>query len=296
MRVSILAATLLTTLLSGGCSAAQDGGTVPPDHIRYAVEDGGRTTIWIAYAGGRTTYAQYDRDEQTAGSELRSPPEAFQGLLTSLAPFETAQGLNCPGQAGRRSGAELSWLRGVRTVSLSLKPACGGREIGAAFGALIAASRVTSRTIGDDQWVEVGPEAAGTVRTPVPALPASGRAVVVPASEAVDAVAYNEIGPNGAGGFQWRIDREGRGVFTSRGGAARTFSVGAEGFAQARAALKALEDLRTACSDTRDFHEPIGIWSWTRGDQTTSVRLDEVCMPPARDEANRLVMQWAGGS
>lgn len=296
MRVSILAATLLTTLLSAGCSAAQDGGTVPPEHIRYAVEDGGRTTIWVAYAGGRTTYAQYDRDERTAGAELRSPPEAFQRLLTSLAPFETAQGLDCSGRAGGGGGAELSWQRGVRTVTLDLASACGGREIGAAFGALIAASRVTSRSIGNDQWVEVGPEAAGSVRMPVPALPASGRAVVVPASEAVDAVAYNEIGPNGAGGLQWRVDREGRGAFTARGAAARTFSVGADGFAQLRAALKALEDLRTACSDPRDFHEPIGIWSWTRGAQTTSVRLDEACMPPARDEANRLVMQWASGS
>jgi hypothetical protein len=296
MRVSILAATLLL-LLPAASSTAQEGDAAPAEQIRYAVVDGGRTTIWVAYANGRTMYAQYDRrDALTVRIDLRTPPEAFQRLQTSLAPFEAARGLTCSGQARQTPQDELSWLRGVQTVSLGLRPACGGREIGAAFGELIAASRVTGRSDGNDQWV-VGPEAA-SVQTPVPIAPASDRMAVRPASETIDVIAYREIGPRGVGGLEWRVDREGRGSLMSYGDPEdpvvnRTFSVGVGGFERIRETLKSMEDLQTACPDRGEFHEPIGFWSWVRGDQTTSVRLEQSCMTPARDAANGIVLGWA---
>lgn len=298
MPVSILAATLL--LLSTASSTAPEGETAPPDHIRYAVVDGDRTTIWVAYASGRTMYAQYDQRSHalTDRIDLRTPPEAFARLAASLAPFETARGLDCPGRARETLRDELSWGRDARTVALGLRPACGGREIGEAFGALIAASRVTGRSLGNDQWLDLSPEAAASVRTPAPTPPASGRMAFTPASAAVDAIAYRETGPRGAGGREWRIDRQGRGAFTSFGDpvANRTFSAGADGFEQIRGALSGMEDRQAACPHIGALHEPIGVWSWIRGDQTTSVRLEKSCMPPASEAADSIILGWTRGA
>lgn len=268
------------------------------DHIQYSVMERHRTRIWDAYADGRTTYSEYDRhDVEVAGVDMRSPPQAFQAISESLRPLQTASQLTCDRPQRSAPDALLSWRRGVQTVELSMRHSCGSGDVEAAFRHLVASSRATSRLIRNDEWEEITPDMSPRVQKPVPAAASTRAAVIVPLSGSIDAIGYREIGVRGIPGKNWRVGSDGRGQFTylpdtPEPAKVRAFAVEPAQFDRMVRELSGLENVPTACSEIADLHSAIGFWSWVRGDQTTTVRLEGACLSQLAEGADRIVADW----
>ena len=272
--------------------------SAPLDFVSYSFTERDRTRVWTAYADGRASYSEYDlRQVRIAGSELRSPSQAFQALSETLHPLQTAHRLSCDNPWRSAPDAGLSWSRGVQTVELSLRQGCGSEEVGAVFRQLIAASLVTHRLSRNDRWEEISPDMAPTVRTPLPPSVSTGPAVVVSSSEGVDAISYREIAEGGSFGESWHIGSDGSGQFIDLPDPERpvrvtALAVGSAQFERMRRELSELENVQAACTEIIEFHPAIGFLFWVRGDQSTTLRLDSMCLTQLGQGSERIAAEW----
>lgn len=301
MRIAIVS--LSSLMFFPGCSSGQERAAalpepMPPELIRFAVIGQNGTDVWVSYANGRTTHDAYDGAQKaTSGSQLSTPSAAIQRLAAALRSYESAQGVSCPKPDNDAPKGELSWGRGIQTVSLQLRQGCGAPEVAAAFEDAIAASRVIAVRVGDEQWREIDPEAAEDFQTPTPTAKAVGAAVITSDRDDLDAISYVWSG----GGFSsnrtlWSLDAQGRGSYQSvsrTGSQSRTFSVGPEGFEKVRENLASIENLQDDCETGVVSDQPVATWSWVRGDQTKSVMLEQGCAPPESASANSMIRGWA---
>ncbi len=134
------------------------------------------------------------------------------------------------------------------------------------------------------------------------AAPASGQ--TVGASDAADMIAYSETGPNGDGLVHWYLRPTGDGRYQSKGGTRGevdiALAVGPAGFREIAALLVPLETRReTRCQQSID-DRATGKLSWTRGDQSVTLHLDQGCIQApgetalnVLDQANSLILFWA---
>lgn len=123
-------------------------------------------------------------------------------------------------------------------------------------------------------------------------------------SDAADMIAYSETGPNGDGLVHWYLRPGGEGRYQSKARARKgvdiVLSVSPAGFRKIATLLAPLETRReTRCRESID-DRATGKLSWTRGDQSVTLHLDQGCIADpgetalmALDEANSLILFWA---
>lgn len=123
--------------------------------------------------------------------------------------------------------------------------------------------------------------------------------------ESPDVISYSETGSNGVGQFSWYIRTGGDGRYQSKGPKVEgtvdaILSVGPSGFRELEVLLAPLEGRRELqCQQSVD-DRATGKLSWTRGDRTVTLHIDQGCIAApgegallALDKTNQKILRWA---